>query len=207
MLNKVISIKSIGRLGGTFDPPHIGHFKILENVLSSGIFNKIWVMPNNIPPHKKEISTSAQDRLKMSLALISGLKNTFLSEFNFEQKNQLYPVDAIKVLKQRYAKYSFTYIIGLDVALSLKSWSNPLALLNECNFLVMPRPGYDMNELKKILLEPALIKFQDRFVISNYLLPDISSSLIKKIIIADQEWRSFVPELVYQCIMSNKIYK
>ena len=65
--------------GGTFNPPHIGHRKMLEALEKREEIDEIWLMPDRIPPHKVcDFLASDEDRINMCKLLISPLKKTKL---------------------------------------------------------------------------------------------------------------------------------
>ena len=60
----------IGILGGTFNPPHLGHLILAQEICQKVGLDKVFFIPTNIPPHKESQNVSAQDRLKMVKFLI-----------------------------------------------------------------------------------------------------------------------------------------
>ncbi|WP_230303724.1 nicotinate-nicotinamide nucleotide adenylyltransferase, partial [Peribacillus simplex] len=93
-------MKKIGILGGTFNPPHIGHLIIANEVLDALELDEIRFMPNHVPPHKeKSEEVTDMDRLAMLENAIAGNSSFYIEGIEIERKGTSYTYDTIKLLK------------------------------------------------------------------------------------------------------------
>ncbi|UDG79955.1 nicotinate-nucleotide adenylyltransferase [Candidatus Steffania adelgidicola] len=130
--------------GGTFDPVHYGHIRLmiaLKNLLN---LQRIILLLNNIPPHRANPMTASQ-RLAMLRLAIAEIPDAFLTidERELHRSTPSWTVDTFKELRREYGPDSpLGFIIGYDSLLTLRSWYRGLALMDLCHLLVCPRPGY-----------------------------------------------------------------
>src|SRR5699024_4787739 len=117
-------MKNIGILGGTFDPPHIGHLIIAEEVRIALKLDEIWFIPSHVQVHKDQAAASAKDRLKMVQFAIS--KNPYfkVDPLEINRSHASYTIDTMQVLSQQYSSTKFYFIIGADMVEYLPHWKN-----------------------------------------------------------------------------------
>jgi nicotinate-nucleotide adenylyltransferase len=146
----------IGLLGGTFDPPHIGHLKAAESVLKSGLVDKILIVPSSHPPHKlNSIVSPATTRMEMANLLTAGHPELSVSDIEFKREGPSYTVDTIRCLQKAHPNDCFRIIIGADMALEFPSWREAATLAEIARPIVLERPGSPLPEdLCQILPEP-----------------------------------------------------
>ena len=95
-------IEKIGILGGTFDPIHLGHLIVAELVRDNLGLDQIIFVPNGNPPHKDQVRTTAQQRLKMVSLAIKNNDGFSVSDFEIEKKEKAYTIDTIKHFRLIY---------------------------------------------------------------------------------------------------------
>jgi len=136
---------SVAVLGGTFDPIHNGHLAIAENVLHQFKPQRVLFIPAGSPPHKPDKPiTAAKHRYQMVLRSISQTPGFDLSRIELDRAGPSYTVDTISALKDIMPKDATIYlIIGQDALEDLESWKNIEHLTKLCQFIAVPRPGYD----------------------------------------------------------------
>ena len=116
----------IGIYGGTFDPPHIGHINALKSFVDAFDFDKVFVIPVFMPPHKNQHSqTSPTDRLNMSKIAFEPLsEKVTVSDMEIKREGKSYTADTIRSFKEM--GYDDIYFLcGTDMILTLGSWYNP----------------------------------------------------------------------------------
>ncbi|MCX7836380.1 MAG: nicotinate-nucleotide adenylyltransferase [candidate division WOR-3 bacterium] len=193
-------MEKIGLFGGTFDPPHIAHLIIAEEVLFSLSLSKIIFIPTFYPPHKVNIA-SFEHRFKMlNLAIennerfiISDIEKKIKESYNIESSYSIY---TIRELKKLYSNEELYFIIGSDQYLDFKNWHQSEEILKEIKVCVLLRYGYPLpkkEDNKNLLLLP---------------VPQlaIKSSEIRERIKNNKPFRYFLPEKVYKYIIENKLY-
>jgi nicotinate-nucleotide adenylyltransferase len=145
----------IGVLGGTFDPPHIGHLVLADTGRWALKLERVlWVVTAQ-PPHKPDTPiSSVEDRIAMvEMAIMDNLAFE-LSHADIERPGPHYAIDTLRWLANHDQGVQFAYLMGADSLNDLPTWSDPLGFLDICSVLgVMRRPGIevDMQELESEL--------------------------------------------------------
>lgn len=186
---------TIAVLGGSFDPPHIGHYWIANQVLElRKDIAKVLLVPVN--KHQwKEISSSPKDRLNM-LKLIA-TQNIEVSNIEIERDGISYTEDTLRELKKEYEK--IYWIVGSDILNEYSKWDKRDEILNLATFLVFPRDECDLPETLPVGFE----LLSD----SSLITTNISSTLIKDRIKKGLSISSFVTKGVEDYIREKKLYQ
>lgn len=188
----------IGILGGTFDPPHIGHLFMAEEARIKMELDQIWWMPNRIPPHKeKKSKTTEKDRLDMVKSMVNLHDNFTLCDVELKRGGKSYTFDTIISLKENYPEHQFFFIIGGDSLETLHTWYKHEELRELLSFIVIQRPGYDRN------------RNVDREGITIIKGPtvDVSSSAIRKALREGDVNKFLLTDAVYTIIKERQLYE
>ena len=181
-------------IGGTFNPVHIGHMYIAEEV--SKIFRpeKILIVPSYISAHKRgEPVVSAEHRLEM---LRIACRNTEykIETCELDRKGVSYTIDTIRYLKEKYSlKKRPGLLMGDDLVDGFEAWKDAEAVAEEAQLIVACRDEKNIN-----------FKYQ-HIRIYNQLV-NISSSDIRKRISDNMACRFLMPSGVYEYIIENSLY-
>lgn len=188
--------------GGTFNPPHIGHLRMLEALEKREEIDEIWLMPDRIPPHKVcDFLASDEDRINMCRLLISPLEKTKLCLAEFERTGKSYSYDTVTLLKQKYPERNFTFVCGGDMLISFDKWYKYEELLKAVPFTVFRR-----TETDKDGFDSAVLKYGEmgmKITVCDDDVPAVSSSYIRNSI---EKSRDLLPERVYEYIVDGRIY-
>lgn len=131
------SIKAF--FGGTFDPPHYGHFLPLRETADLMQLSTISLLPANVPVFKKNVS-AAHHRIAMC-ELLCQLDSRFtLDLLEFERIETSYTIDTLMQIKQHNPEQKIVFIIGLDSLKTLHLWERWQALFDYSHIVVMRRP-------------------------------------------------------------------
>jgi len=188
----------IGILGGTFNPIHMGHLVLAEEAKEKLNLEKVIFVPAYIPPHKKdeEITTKADDRLKMVNLAIRGNPSFEVSTFEMDSKTTSYSIETLRELKRRYGEETkLFFITGADSLGELFSWKGLDEIFKLSQFIVANRPGYDIANLPKEVEVVTITPLE------------ISSSQIRRKIREGKSIRYLVPEAVMEYILAKGLYK
>ena len=131
----------IGIMGGTFNPVHQGHVDMARAAAAQENLDKVLFLPTGNPPHKHEGVVDAEDRYRMVASAIAQEPAMVPSRLELERSGVIYTVDTLTLLKEKYPKAQFYYVIGADTLMELKHWRNYEKVLTLCTFLVCPRMG------------------------------------------------------------------
>lgn len=134
----------VGILGGTFDPPHIGHLIMAEEVRVALQLDEIWFIPSYEPPHKQKAHSSRNDRLYMLEKSIQDNEYFHINSIELKRKGKSYTIDTVKALNKQYPNDKFYFIIGADMVEYLPNWKNIDELMGLITFVGVTRPGYKL---------------------------------------------------------------
>ncbi|MBN2711585.1 MAG: nicotinate (nicotinamide) nucleotide adenylyltransferase [Planctomycetes bacterium] len=132
----------VGILGGTFDPPHLGHLNMALSALESGRVERVIMIPTRIPPHKERPGISpANDRLEMARLLVEEHANISVSDMEIKREGRSYSIDTVSQLKRENPTDEFYLIIGGDMAREFPTWKDAEKLSELAEPLIIDRPG------------------------------------------------------------------
>lgn len=193
----------IGLFGGTFDPIHIGHLIVMENVLNFMNLDKIIILPSSNPPHKlNKDKTDVKLRVDMVKKAIENNNRIILSTFEADNNEVIYSYQTINYFKEKYPADEFYYIMGEDSFMNIESWKNYKDLLRE-NLIVFARSSIDS---QSGLVKKVKETNKENIHLINNLNINISSTLIRNLLKDGKSIRYLVTDDVYDFIMENKLY-
>lgn len=137
-----------GLFGGAFDPPHYGHVALVEGALNHFGLERVVVIPTGTAPHK-EISTPAEVRFRLAGAAFAGRERIELSRWELDRGEPSYTVETTRWARERYGELIF--LVGADQFAKLATWREPDEVLRLARLGVATRPGYDREELERVL--------------------------------------------------------
>jgi nicotinate-nucleotide adenylyltransferase len=198
---------SLGILGGTFDPIHIGHLAVAEEVRERLGLERILFIPAARPPHKagRPMST-ADDRAAMVALAIAGNPRFELSRAELERPGPSYSVDTVAELRAAGGRAPDPwFILSAEAAAELPTWHEPRRLLSLCRLVVVPRGG-------GVRLTPdwparTFPGVGDRFAFLDGPELAISGSTIRERIRLGRSIRYLVPDAVIAYIGDHGLYR
>ena len=190
----------IAILGGTFDPPHLGHLILAETVLKELNYDKVLFIPSKIPPHKNiSGEVSDEDRLNMLKLSIEDDKRFSFDDYELKSEGISYSIKTLNYLYQNYnIDGKIALIIGADLIKNFHKWKEPEKISELANIVAVNREEND--NLDKENIE----KYNIKIIIAPRI--DISSTLIRERIKKNKAFRYFLNNKVYDYIISNKLY-
>ncbi|CAL4043581.1 Nicotinate-nucleotide adenylyltransferase [Buchnera aphidicola (Anoecia corni)] len=212
-MKRIISI-----LGGTFNPIHNGHLLSANRLLQEMHLKNIFLLPNNIPPHKLIRNIKNKHRLIMIKLAISNFTNLGINLLEIKDKKISYTFDTLVKIRRKIGKsISLIFIIGEDNLYEIYKWENWEKFLNLCHIVVIPRKVKLVKKVQDSILSWVNTYKIDDFSIfsycssgyiffSNIKQENISSSKIRNCIKKKKIYKQFVPIKVYQYIKKNKLY-
>ena len=197
---------NIGVLGGTFDPIHIGHLILAEEVRARLSLAEILFVPAGQPWLKVDSPISpAEHRVEMVRLAIADKPYFKLSTMEIERAGPTYTVDTIAELKaQLGAGDELFFILGWDNLAELPRWRQPSRLITMCYLVAVPRPDYPLPDLKA--LEAAIPGLSQSVILLDEPKVDISASAIRERITQGLSIHHLVPEPVDEYIRQHKLY-
>lgn len=136
-----------GIVGGTFDPPHLGHLVMAEAARAQLELDEVIFMPAAQPPHKQgRIISSLTHRLAMVRRAIANHEQFTLSTFEATRTGLNYTTETMRLLRQEWGNHvQLFFIMGLDSLADLPKWYQPQQLIELVHLAVIARPGYQAN--------------------------------------------------------------
>ncbi|GLR70488.1 nicotinate (nicotinamide) nucleotide adenylyltransferase [Agaribacter marinus] len=139
--------------GGTFDPPHLGHFQSIDYIQTTLAIRHIDVLPCHIPPHKVSIANEAA-RLAMCELFIKTRANLSINTFELEQNAPSYTFDTLQYLRRQFPSDCLIFIVGEDSWQNFTTWYRWQDILSMCHLLVMPRKAQQTMRKNNLLTLP-----------------------------------------------------
>ncbi len=137
--------RHVGIFGGTFNPIHMGHLAIAQDVAESQGLDQVLFVPAGHPPHKPdEAIPAARHRLEMIRLAIAGNRRFAVSDVELRLRGPSYSVRTVPILQKKLgASPRLFFLVGLDAFLEIPTWHEPERLLALCDFIVIYRdiPG------------------------------------------------------------------
>lgn len=135
--------RRIGVLGGTFDPPHVGHLVTAVNVAHLLELDLVLMVVANEPWQKvgTRTITPAGDRLRLVRAAVEGVERVEASDIEIRRGGPSYSVDTMAELHRLHPAAELFLVVGADAAAELHTWSRPAELAQRCRLVVVDRPG------------------------------------------------------------------
>jgi len=192
----------IAVLGGSFNPPHLGHVLIIDQVLKYADIDEIWLAPCYRHTFEKKLE-SVSLRVSMTKMLTNG-RVKYCGE---EVKNKLSgeTIELMMLLKNKYPKYQFSFLIGSDNLAGLKKWGQWEKLVTDFQFLIFKRPSYSMNLSEFDLNNP---RYKLKFVNHPKLITStISSTEVRERLKNNLTIVDLVPKNVAKYILKKNLYR
>ncbi|MDD5166153.1 MAG: nicotinate-nucleotide adenylyltransferase [Candidatus Omnitrophica bacterium] len=186
----------IGILGGTFNPVHLGHLILAEEIREKLKLDKIIFVPTYLPPHKDNTDIAeARHRYTMVKLAIKSNKFFLASDIEIKRDGRSYTIDTIKEFNKKYAKDELYFVIGSDLLKYLDEWKDLNEIIKMVKFIAATRPGYPLQNL------PAYISTVPIRAV------DISGFEIRSAVKEGRSFRYLVPDSVFKYINRERLYR
>ncbi|HEX6290893.1 MAG TPA: nicotinate-nucleotide adenylyltransferase [Herpetosiphonaceae bacterium] len=195
----------IALLGGTFDPIHIGHLAIAEDVRFALNADRVLFVPAAQQPLKSyQHTASAPDRLEMTRLAVADNPAFAVADIEIRRGGLSYSVETVAQIGAEYPKAELFFIVGVDAAATLPQWFQVERLLHLCRIAIVERPGYIFDP--QALFE-ALPLARERTVLVPGPALDISASEVRQRLRAGRPVRYHLPAAVSQYIEQRGLYR
>jgi nicotinate-nucleotide adenylyltransferase len=194
----------LGLLGGTFNPPHIGHLVCARQAVAQLELDRVLLVPVHEPPHKGvEADPGVEHRVELCRRAVAGDECLDVSLVDAEVEGPSYTVDTLRRLHERCPGDDLTFIVGGDMAYSLPTWREPEAILELAELGVAEREGVRRDDIAERLAGFALSRI--RFFDMPRL--DVSSSLLRRYVATGRPIRHLVPDAVAEYVEQAGLYR
>ncbi|MBN1477210.1 nicotinate (nicotinamide) nucleotide adenylyltransferase [Candidatus Sumerlaeota bacterium] len=188
------SEKTVGLLGGSFDPPHMGHVLLCAVGVAGLGLDEVWLLPCRCHPFGKPL-TPFEHRARMCALAVAALgKRVRVERIEASlgaEDEPSFTADTVAALRERHPAITFRLLIGSDLVQELKSWRDHERLVAMAKPLVVPRMGY---------------RQPSRRVEGPETLPALSSSGVRERAASGKSLEGWVPRAVEEYIVSKGLY-
>jgi len=134
--------RSIGILGGTFNPIHLGHLRAAEEVREEQRLDEIWLVPAALPPHKEPTAlVPAAHRLRMVELAVRGVPGFRVSPLELERSGPSYTIDTLQAVREQVGSETrLVFALGSDAFAELHTWKRYREIFQMCDVVVVTRP-------------------------------------------------------------------
>ena len=136
------SNKTIGLVGGTFDPAHKGHIAITKIAIKKFNLNKVLWIVTKKNPFKDNPYYSLSQRLKKAKEITRGIKKIQVIHLD-KRVNSSRSINIINYLVNRKKLKNIYFIIGADNLINFHKWKDWKRIVKLTKLIVFSRKGYD----------------------------------------------------------------
>lgn len=199
-----------GILGGTFDPPHLGHLVLAQEVYTRMALDRVWFLPAREPPHKvaKQVSPAA-DRLAMVERAIEADERFTVSTVELERPGPSYTVDTLRDLRAQWGAGAWmVLILGWDMLEYLPEWHNAAGVVARADQIAaVHRPGFVATESDLTELEARLPGIRAKLALVPAPQLAISGTEIRARVARRSPVRYLLPDSVISYIEMRGLYR
>lgn len=211
-----------GILGGTFNPVHMGHLRVAEEIREAFDLETVYFIPAFIPPHKESgDAPPPEERLRMLRAATRGSGCFKVSDLEIKRGGISYTIDTLKRFELRFDDLYF--IIGADAFRLIGTWHRYEELFSHAHFIVMTRPAsgaVDIPDMLPARVRGKLVPFNDaerkgvyihesgkKIYLYRVTQLDISSTKVRNLLSEGRSVRYLVPPPVERIIIQRRLYR
>ncbi|MEO0367461.1 MAG: nicotinate (nicotinamide) nucleotide adenylyltransferase [Pseudomonadota bacterium] len=132
--------------GGTFNPVHNGHIGAIKQLDGLLGFHSVHFVLSARPPHKDEVTATIEQRFSMLELALLDYPHYYPDDAEIRRKEKSYTVDTVETFKRRYPNSRLVIVIGLDSLQRLSTWHLIDDWIDQINWVVLDRPGYELTE-------------------------------------------------------------
>lgn len=194
----------IGILGGTFNPPHLGHLVCGQEAFVQLGLDRVLLIPARTPPHKPlRDDPGAGRRLELCRLAVRDDERFEVSDLELMREGPSYTVDTLEKLHATVPDCELYLIVGGDIATGLPEWREPEQVLSLATLAVAGRAG-----TSQAAIEAALRRVPGGERVRFFRMPQISvsSTMVRRRVVSGEPIRYLVPEAVARYIERHGLY-
>ena len=197
-----------GIAGGTFDPVHLGHLLIAEDMRTKFGLERVLFIPSKNPPHKDLGQvTDGKARYEMVKLAIEGNPDFMISDIEMKRAGASYTVDTLRALKTQYGDpIRFCFLCGADVIRDIHLWKSPKEIFSMCDILTTTRHPMTEDEFRQ-KTDDLRKAYGARIYFADSPRIDISSTDIRERVKNGRSIKYMVPEAVEAYIYEHGLYR
>jgi nicotinate-nucleotide adenylyltransferase len=139
--------RRIGLLGGSFNPAHEGHLHVAQRARRALGLDEVWLLVSPGNPLKPRAGMAPlADRLASARRIADG-RRVIATDIE-RALGTRFTADTLRLLRRRFPRADFTFVIGADNLLQLPRWKGWRGIARRTALAVLPRPGFTRAALK-----------------------------------------------------------
>jgi nicotinate-nucleotide adenylyltransferase len=209
---------TVGLLGGTFDPIHVGHLGAARAAQEAFGLDHVRFIPSAKPPHRPDSPrASGYHRIEMVRLAVADAPGWDASDLELSREGPSYTYDTLATIGgEGLSPLQIFFITGADAFAEITTWHRYPDVLDRAHFVVVARPGTTLDRLRTRLpdLVPRMIEADNfvpadtpRIILLNANTPDVSATEIRRRVAAGESVEGLVPEAVSAYIDRNWLYR
>lgn len=180
-------------LGGTFDPLHVGHLIVAQDVVERLDLDRLLVVPAGRPPHREAV-LPARTRLDLVRRAFEGDDRIEVSDLEVRRQGPSYTVDTLAELRDLRSPSELSCVVGVDQLREFDTWHRPERILELARLVVMARAGVEPDEADV----PAGVEYGTVEVTRV----DLSGTRLRRRLAEGRTVRYLVPETIREAVES-----
>ncbi len=195
-----------GLLGGSFDPPHIGHLMLAEQARDQLALSLVFLVPAGQPPHKLDRAmTPVADRVHMTELAIASNPAFRLSRVDADRPGPHYTIDLVRLVREQLPDDAgLFFLMGFDSLRDLPTWREPARLIRTVQLVALTRPDVPIDWES---LEASLPGVRERVTLLDMPELEIASNDIRRRVREGRSIRYMVPDAVREYIEEEGLYR
>lgn len=209
-------------LGGTFDPVHIAHLRLAEELADGIGLSKVRFIPTGAPPHRGAPRVIGAHRMEMVRRAIAGNPRFEADDREIRRQGICYTFDTLNELRAELGDRPLCLLMGSDAFSALTTWHRWEELFDLAHIVIAHRPGFSLQQLQSSLPGPLRKIYLQRLAASPGILRrdsagaifareitalDIAATQIRGLLAGGASARYLVPDAVLDYIETNRLYK
>lgn len=188
--------------GGTFNPLHIGHYEMLRALENDSSIEKIFIMPDRIPPHKVCDFLAEDDvRIEMCRIAAEDFSKAELCLIEFEREGKSYSYNTVLNLKDKYKDKDFVFVCGGDMLVTFDRWYKYEELMKEVPFIAFKRS--DIDNTLFVEVTERLSQEGMKITLKEEIIPSVSSTEIREDF---KKAKKLLPKKIYDYLVERGVY-
>jgi len=202
----------IGILGGSFDPPHVGHILLAQQVLELTKIDQVWLMPNYTTTTHHKIFHKRMSSPEHRLAMVKLLENKHIkaSDFEIKHNQKSITITTLETLSQKYPQHEFYWITGSDKLITFYLYDDWKNIVLKHRLIIFPREQ-TLEDLEKLIKHSLHLKTIPKNVIvlhnKNLVVTNISSSIVRERVKKGLSIDLLVDSKIENYIKKHKLYE
>ncbi len=195
----------LGLFGGTFDPPHLGHLVVAQDVAERLSLDGLLFLVAGLPPHKRgEVLSPPSLRVEMARAAVAGNPLFNVSEVELDREGPTYTVDTLRHFRVVHPDAELFFLLGADQLAEFHEWQEPEGIAALVTLVVVGRDGVGPDQLPPVALGSG---GELNFISLDVTRVDISSSEVRARVREGLSIEYLVPEEVRRIIETHRLYR